>query len=222
MGHIWIVSNVSTLFSFQIFNLKMGKALFPPYLWKIAAASRKSQTLVFLGNLPHSLLVLHTHEKALVDASLRSGVYELDWLSQPHLKECPHWSTLPRKEPPVLKQYSLNHLHDFRLLVYIQLFHLGNLINADESPWLLTVLKDNKQRYLWRKKFLRWRRATQASTNFFFLCFFIIWKFSLLSSKGKKRNVTSHATLVNISNVYWTQFVAIIIITKINSWGTEM
>ena len=59
---------------------------------------------------------------------------------------------LPRKEPPVLKQYSLNHLHDFRLLVYIQLFHLGNLINADESPWLLTVLKDNKQRYLWRKK----------------------------------------------------------------------
>ena len=32
MGHIWIVSNVSTLFSIQIFNLKMVKALFPPYL----------------------------------------------------------------------------------------------------------------------------------------------------------------------------------------------
>ena len=32
MGHIWMVSNVSTLFSFQIFNLKMVKALFPPYL----------------------------------------------------------------------------------------------------------------------------------------------------------------------------------------------
>ena len=41
--------------------------------------------------------------------------------------------------------------------------------------------------------------------------------------KGKKRNVTSHATLVNVSSLYRTQSVAIIImiiiiiIAKINS-----
>ena len=55
---------------------------------KIAAAVRKSQTSVFLGVLPHSLLVLHTHEKALVDTSLRSDEYELKLLSQPFLKKC--------------------------------------------------------------------------------------------------------------------------------------